>query len=335
MPPARVAVVKSSSIAIGVNFDFRTEMLSEMKKRFHGSSGKQLLLATLANQSIVHGNDEIASQLCDSAKLQELKQGEVLISQDGEENDISFIVSGSLNVEVNGRLIAVRQSGTHVGEMAVLDGKARRCATVKAAELSVVATVRHAKFVTIADKHPELWRRIAVELCDRLRARNRSIRRPNEVPNIFICSSSENVAVAKAIQNGLKPFQCTVRVWTDGVFRPMQYTLEDLEREVLESDFAIAVVADDDVVRSRKSQSVAPRDNVVFELGLFMGQLGRKRTFMVMPRAKKLKLPSDLFGLNPIKYDPPSDMKNKRQLALALSTTLVALKTEIERQGCR
>lgn len=306
-----------------------------MRERFQGSGGKQLLLAALANQSIVHGSDEIASELCRCSKLLELKQGEVLISQDGEENEIFFVISGCVHVVINGRLQAVRHAGTHVGEMSVIDSKARRCATVKAAELTVVAKVSQSAFVRIADKHPVLWRRIAVELCNRLRARNSSVRHRNEIPNIFICSSSEKVAIAKKIQSGLKPFPCLVRVWTDGVFRPMRYTLEDLEREVLECDFAVALVADDDVVRSRKSQSVAPRDNVIFELGLFMGQIGRERTFMVVPRKKRLKLPSDLFGLNPIKYDPPSDMANRRQLSLALASVCTELKIEIERQGCR
>jgi len=306
-----------------------------MIERFEGTTGKKLLLTTLASQTIINGDHEIASELFRSIQLVELKKGDVLISQDGQDNDLFFIISGSLNIEVNRRLVAVRQSGTHVGEMALIDGKAKRCASVKAGELSVVAKVSHAVFAKTADKHPDLWRRMAMELCDRLRGRNSSIRHRNELPQIFICSSSENHAVAKAIQRGLKPFSCIVRVWTDGVFRPSQYTLEDLEREVFESDFAVAVIADDDVVRSRKSQSVAPRDNVIFELGLFMGQLGRKRTFMVMPKGKMLKIPSDLFGLNPIKYVPPSDTTNKRQWTLALSPVCVELKAEIERQACR
>ena len=46
----------------------------------------------------------------------------------------------------------------------------------------------------------------------------------------------------------------------------------------------------------------APRDNVIFELGLFMGRLGRARAILMEPRAAKLKLPSDLAGLTTIPY---------------------------------
>ena len=306
-----------------------------MKERFEGDAGRPVLLAALASQMIVHGSEAIASELIQVSKLQELKHDEVLISQDGEENDIFFIISGSVNVEANGRRVAVRQAGTHVGEMALTDCKARRCATVNAAEKTVVAKVSQCEFSRIAGTFPDLWRRIAVELCDRLRNRNRMIRRPNDVPNVFICSSTENLSVAEQIQVGLDHHTSEVRVWKDQVFGPMKYTMEDLEREVCAADIAIAVVSGDDVVRSRKKQIAAPRDNVIFELGLFMGQLGRKRTIMVVPRGVELKLPSDLLGLNLLTYLPPSDPKDARQLSAALGPACTQLKTAIDTLGPR
>ena len=146
----------------------------------------------------------------------------------------------------------------HVGEMALIDSKARRCATVKAAEKSVVAKITEPEFSRLATAFPDLWRRIAVELCGRLRNRNGLIRWPNELPNIFICSSAENLTVAEQIQVGLDHHPSIVKLWTDQVFGPMKYTMEDLEREVATADFAIAVVMGEDVTRSRKRQSVAP-----------------------------------------------------------------------------
>jgi len=306
-----------------------------MKERFEGDAGWRLLANELADQVIVHGNHDIAGELLRVCELRELQAGDVLMAQDCEENDIYFIISGSFNVEANGRLVAVRHSRTHVGEMSLIDCKARRCATVKAAEKTVVAKVTELEFSRIAAAFPELWRRIAVELCNRLRNRNGLIRRPNELPNIFICSTAESVTVAEQIQVGLNHHPSIVKVWKDQVFGPTKYTMEDLEREVATADFAIAVVMGEDVVRSRKRQSVAPRDNVVFELGLFMGQIGRQRTFMVVPRWTKLKMPSDLLGLNPLSFIPPTDPKNASLWAAALGPVCTQIKTAINNLGPR
>lgn len=306
-----------------------------MKKRFEGDAGRRLLASALADQGIVHGDRAIADELLQVSVLQEFNAGDVLISQECEENDIFFLVSGKVNVEANGRLVAVRQAGTHVGEMALIDCKARRCATVKAAEKTVVAKVTEPEFSRIADSHPNLWRRIAVELCGRLRNRNQTLRWPNEIPNVFICSSAENVSIAEQIQVGLDHHPSVVKVWTDQVFGPMKYTMEDLEREVSAADFAIAVVMGEDVVKSRRRQSVAPRDNVIFELGLFMGQLGRQRTIMVVPRGIKLKMPSDLLGLNPLSFSPPTNPGDTSLLAAALGPVCTQIKDAIKKHGPR
>lgn len=306
-----------------------------MKERFEGDAGRHLLADALADQVIVHGDHAVAEEFLRVSELKELQAGDILISQDCEKNDIYFIVSGSLNIEANGRLVAIRKAGTHVGEMALIDSKARRCATVKAVEKSVVVKVTEPDFSRIAAVFPDLWRRIAVELCGRLRNRNQMLRWPNEVPNVFICSTSEQVALAEQIQIGLDHHPSIVRIWTDQVFGPSKHTMEDLEREIIAADVAVAVVTGDDVVTSRKKRTIAPRDNVVFELGLFMGQLGRRRTFMVIPRGVKMKIPSDLIGLTPISYTPPSNPKDARLMAAALGPVCTQLKTEIDALGPR
>ena len=306
-----------------------------MIERFEGEDGKRLLVEVFADQGIVNGDKKVAAGLLEVAQLQELKRGDVLITQDAEDNDIYFVVSGSLTVEANGRPVATRNAGTHVGEMALIDRKARRSATVVAAEKTVVAIVTEPQFSVLADANPDLWRRIAVELCDRLRNRNRLIRRPNEMPKVFICSSSERLTYAEGIQLGLDHHNSSISVWTDQVFGPMKQTMEDLERELELADFGVAVVMDEDVVRSRREQKPVPRDNVVFELGLFMGQLGRDRTVIVTPRGIDLKMPSDLLGLNPLTFSPPSDPTNERQLATALAPVCTKLRSLFDQLGPR
>jgi hypothetical protein len=56
---------------------------------------------------------------------------------------------------------------------------------------------------------------------------------------------------------------------------------------------------------------LSPRDNVLFELGLFMGRLGRSRTFILHQRVPAPKIPSDLAGVTTAVYDwPRQDDRN-------------------------
>jgi predicted nucleotide-binding protein len=99
-------------------------------------------------------------------------------------------------------------------------------------------------------------------------------------------------------------------VWTDGLFLAGGYPLEILEKAVNDSDFAVAVAQPDDIVETRGARVPTLRDNVLFELGLFMGRLTRYRTILVHPRASGLNLPSDLQGLTLVSYQdgPPGEL---------------------------
>ena len=108
--------------------------------------------------------------------------------------------------------------------------------------------------------------------------------------------------IAREIQSGLSHDPIIVSVWTDGVFRATRGTVESLLEAVGKSDFAILVLTADDTIISREVEKAAPRDNCIFELGLFMGALGRERSFIVRPRGVDIKLPSDLLGLMPLEY---------------------------------
>jgi hypothetical protein len=76
-----------------------------------------------------------------------------------------------------------------------------------------------------------------------------------------------------------------------------QGTLSSLIKAADEVDFAILVMTSDDVTTSRgKTQSV-PRDNVLFELGLFMGVLGPARTFFIFNKKEDIRRANDLDGV--------------------------------------
>src|SRR5437764_4841400 len=126
-----------------------------------------------------------------------------------------------------------------------------------------------------------------------------------EKPRIFLGSSGKQGKLIAALTRGLEDV-ALVEPWTTS-FNPGTTTLERLLELTHEVDFAVFVFARDDwtsssppVSDSTASGQASPRDNVVFEAGLFGGTLGMRRTFII--HANGTKLPSDLRGLTCVRY---------------------------------
>ena len=139
-------------------------------------------------------------------------------------------------------------------------------------------------------------------------------------PSIFIGSSTEGLPIAKALQV-LLDHACEVTIWSQGVFGLSQGTLESLVHALDQYDFAILALTADDLVTSRTISTAAPRDNVLFELGLFMGGLGRDRTFILYDRTADLKLPTDLAGVSAATFEP--HLSGNLQSALGAAATRI------------
>ncbi len=280
-------------------------------ERFTGEGGTPRLIEVLLEQRLVQGNQELAESLRKVGELLSYKPGEAFIEQDAAENDIFFILAGSARVVVNGREVAVRSAGTHVGEMAAIEPSQPRSASVVAIEPLVVLRITESEFSALAATFPQLWRGVAKELSRRLRQRNRLVTTTHDNIKVFIVSSVEALPIARGVQESLEHDPFSVTVWTDGIFKASFYAIESLEAAVDQSDFAIAIAVPDDVVESRGATNPVPRDNVIFELGFFMGRLGRHRTILMEPRGEEVKLPTDLSGINTITYRPsakPTDL---------------------------
>jgi hypothetical protein len=130
-------------------------------------------------------------------------------------------------------------------------------------------------------------------------------------PTLFIGSSSEGLAFARAIRS-LLAADAEVTLWRDGTVGIGDVTVDALLNSLPRFDFAVFVLSPDDVTTSRESTTASPRDNVIFELGLFMGKLGRTRTFMVRPRESVVKLPTDVSAVTAALYDWPREDNDPR-----------------------
>jgi predicted nucleotide-binding protein len=273
-----------------------------MKDRFMGESGARILFETLKEQKMVAGNTELAEKIASTGVLVDVSAGAKIIEQGGEDNDLYLIVAGSFDVLVNGRVINRRIPNDHFGEMAAIQPTQRRAATLQAREDSVVVKLTEPQLAELGEQYSQVWLCFAKELARRLEQRNALVNSVSDKIRVFIISSAEALEIARTVQNAFDHDPFTVTVWTDGVFRASHYAIESLERALDQSDVAIAVAQPDDITESRGQRRATPRDNVIFELGFFMGRLGRHRALLVEPRGEEISLPSDLVGINTITY---------------------------------
>jgi predicted nucleotide-binding protein len=272
-----------------------------MKERFEGPENLQKLIDAISTQKLLTGVPEAAVMIANCGELFELTAGADLIHEGGGDDDAYFVLLGQFSIVVKAQAIATRGVGDCVGEMSAIDSSLPRSATVRSNGLSVVIKVTRNNFNAIADHHPTIWKNISKELTKRLHQRNKLLTEPNETPRVFIISSKEALPIALELQAILRHVALPV-AWPDGIFFASGYALEALEQEVDKSDFAIAVAQPDDTATSRGTTTSVVRDNVIFELGLFMGRIGRRRTILFQPAGQELRLPSDLHGLMAVSY---------------------------------
>lgn len=131
-------------------------------------------------------------------------------------------------------------------------------------------------------------------------------------PSVFIGSSTESLDIAKAIHGNLDRTAdpCT---WVNEVFTPSSFPVDALLSTLQLKDFAVFVCAGDDITETRQETYATPRDNVIFELGMAFGCLGRNRVFLVVERdSSSFLLPSDLDGIKTLDYPsrPDNDWGN-------------------------
>jgi hypothetical protein len=134
-------------------------------------------------------------------------------------------------------------------------------------------------------------------------------------PRVFIGSSREAINYVNAVQKALQ-YHAEINPWYAGVFIPGNYTMDDLEKQLNQNDFAVFICSPDDIIDIRGKTFLITRDNTLFEMGLFWGKLKRGRVFYLIPNTVPKKrddiniqdyhLLTDLIGINPLTYQAES-----------------------------
>lgn len=122
---------------------------------------------------------------------------------------------------------------------------------------------------------------------------------------VFIGSSSEELPLAEQAKLVLEPeFEVIIwneSLWDDAVFKLNNNYLADLLKATLKFDFGILIGSKDDKVEYRGAEVLQPRDNILFELGLFIGRIGvSKCAFLV---DEDIKILSDFHGISLARYN--------------------------------
>ena len=141
-------------------------------------------------------------------------------------------------------------------------------------------------------------------------------------PHVFIGSSIKGLDIARHAQAELE-HDADAEIWTHAVFKSPYTPIENLLRLIEDYDFALFILHPEDKATIRNEDEVIVRDNVIFEMGLFLAKLGRSRVFFIAPQQPdrthrdRLYLPTDLSGITPPEYNPSA-----RNVRASVATSL-------------
>jgi hypothetical protein len=148
-------------------------------------------------------------------------------------------------------------------------------------------------------------------------------------PKVFIGSSNKGKEIAEIVKEHLEENnEIEVKVWWDKIFRIGETYIERLLKATKEFDFALLVITGEDEKEKQgkpgneDEEKRKVNENVLFELGLFMGRLGRHKAIMLYDDDHKAVPPSDLEGIHKVSF-------SKRKAGGDLTTALEAPCKEI------
>jgi predicted nucleotide-binding protein len=107
--------------------------------------------------------------------------------------------------------------------------------------------------------------------------------------------------------------------------------LAGLVQATKDYDFAALVLTSDDVIVKRGAVRSVARDDVILELGFFIGSFGMNRTFVIYCKDDDIDVPTDLAGITLVPYRERRD----KNLKAALSPVSVRIREAFQQHGAR
>lgn len=156
----------------------------------------------------------------------------------------------------------------------------------------------------------------------------------NRKPKIFIGSTVEAINYPEALTALFNHDPFEIVTWNLHFDDGFDSTITQL-MQIEKYDYGIMIFSPDDISRIRGKEYKVPRDNVIFELGLLIGILGTERVFPIVPKNSNVKLPSDLIGTSPLKYEYIKDWTDLNSRKIALQNAYSHIKDKVYTYGIR
>lgn len=138
----------------------------------------------------------------------------------------------------------------------------------------------------------------------------------NKKLKIFVASSLEAKEEDKFVRTVLEENNIEAVTWKD-IFHTGEFNLDSLLNITQKIHGAIIISTCDDKIWYRGTESMAPRDNILFEMGLFIKALGTKHVALVFCKNENgdsPKIPTDIQGLNVIFFERGKKAANETHL---------------------
>ncbi len=300
--------------------------------RFTGAEGVRRIADILSGIDFIGAAPDMAKWFAERVSPKEISSGELIYQQGERAHGILYVLlCGACNILVDGNVVTTLTPGQSVGSFPLIDPTLNYSVSLQATETSFFACIAEEDFVRAANDNPVIWRKLAKKHVARILELDEGKLPKNTKPIVFVGSASEDTRVAKELQRGLRNV-AEVHVWTDNVFKASQFAIESLLTEVRAADFSVFVISGVDETKSRDRVTPAARDNVIFEIGLAMAELGRARTIVVQRRGEDLKIPSDLMGLMTETFATPGD---DSALAASLGPACTSIEELVRKLGTR
>jgi len=156
-----------------------------------------------------------------------------------------------------------------------------------------------------------------------------------EKSTVFIASSGRTLTLAELLRDELENEFCEPVLWKEESRAGIGASIIDmLEKAAASYDFAVVILAKDDVLVSGTDEKLQARDNCIFEAGMFISSLGRQRCFL-LNSVPNNDLPSDLAGVLSQPFEEPDDLADRAACRKAMRSVAGILKDKIQKLGKR